>query len=361
MIQRSSAALLVPVLMACAAACNSPKREAPPSKQVAELLAAGIRHSVEQSSQLLEPFRCAEAIEQTGSATLDLSGIDRVVTIRGDIAEVSAGKRRKDRRLLIGVVADARGADPDTLAELGRATKAFEEAGVELVVSLGGLAEEQRALAAMLRQLASGPWLVYAAPGDREDVAVHRATIAELAAGGSAILDGSVIRQLTMDGVVLASLPGAAHRDRLLAGSQGCVHRSEDADQLANRLAGTEGVRVWLSHTPPRQRGARASDAAIEGIHVGEIDVADAVTRSAAHVVLHGLVDQAGHGAPTGTQALVDGSAPLVLGAGSIDATPTWDPGGPAYHGAALTVEIAPRLAKWRRIRTAVASKPSAR
>src|SRR5690606_25275642 len=109
-----------------------------------------------------------------------------------------------------------------------------------------------------------------ALPGDRESIPAHRAAVAGLHAAGLPVFDGSRIRLVEMDGVLLAAYPGVEHAGQLVAGADGCVHRPDDAAALAARLAGHDGPRVWAGHAPPRQRGPRASDLALGGVHIGE-------------------------------------------------------------------------------------------
>src|SRR5690606_19769104 len=144
---------------------------------------------------------------------------------------------------------------------------------------------------------------------------------------------------------------GVEHAGQLVAGADGCVHRPDDAAALAARLAGHDGPRVWAGHAPPRQRGPRASDLALGGVHIGERSLAGALPGARAHLVLHGLVDRAALGAGRGKERLLEGAARVVLGAGPIEAAPVPGRGGPALGGAALVVRVAERTVSWERVR----------
>jgi len=346
--------------LAIATACGSSSDKASPPEQFAASVADGIADAIERADRLAEPFHCAELFEANAepATQVELAGIRRVATIEGYRMHLVADGGRRDREVVLGVVSDARGAGAETLAEIARMRGAFEEAGVELVVSLGGMGKRQDEIEPVLAALSRGaPWPLWALPGDREELPAHRAAVASLRGAGAAVFDGSAIRFVDMGGVTLGSLPGGAHPGRLVAGRLGCHHRAHDGARLADELARADGVRVWVGQTPPRQRGPASSDLATGGIHVGETELASLVTRAGAHVVLHGLVDEAALGKAAGRAALVDGAAPVVLGTGPLDASPLSDPTGPVYRGAALVLEISPRTARWSRIRTLLAGK----
>jgi len=78
-------------------------------------------------------------------------------------------------QLVIGVVADAGGADPKTLAALGRMRAKLDEAQVELVLVLGGMGTTQPELEATLGVLAKPGSPVVALPGDLEAVGAETA------------------------------------------------------------------------------------------------------------------------------------------------------------------------------------------
>jgi hypothetical protein len=221
----------------------------------------------------------------------------------------------------------------------------------------------QEELTQVLSALArDAPWVVWAIPGDREAVPAHRAAVASLAASGYAVFDGSRVRMVEVDGTVLAAFPGAEEPGQLLAEAEGCAHRPEDASALAARLARQKGVRVWVGHAPPRQRGTQAGDIAVGGVHVGERALAAALPAARAHLVLHGLVDEAALGEATGRRGLDDGGA-LVLGSGPVEAMPIMGADGALFGGAALVVWISASEGgiTWRRVRFALGGSVSAR
>lgn len=251
-------------------------------------------------------------------------------------------------RLVLGVVADARGAREQTLKGLRSIRERFRAAGVQLVVSLGGLAETAGDIEALLSVLADqAAWPVIALPGDREAVTAHHTAVDRLAKRGARVIDGARARLLRRGGVVLGTFPGVGHAARLVAGSAGCVHDEADARALATQLAAQRGARIWLSYAPPRQATPSASDRTDEGVHVGERLMSAAVEQSKAILVLHGQVDEAAIAARG--EHPVAAKAPLLLAAGAADALPGVRPDGPR-SATALIVTIGDGRIRWERL-----------
>jgi len=352
---------------AAAAACGSREPDDPVAHEVGQALAAGVARAVERSAALAEPFRCAE-LASAASAAAAGPGADlgrragRAVTVDGDWLRLGPAEGARDHTLVAGIVADARGASAATLTQLGRVRAAFEREKVELVVSLGGMGTGQEELSQVLGALArDAPWVVWAIPGERESIPAHRAAVAGLLAAGYPVFDASRVRMVEVDGAVLASFPGAEQASQLLAGADGCVHRPDDATALALRLAAEKGARVWAGHSAPRQSGSDAEDVALGGVHVGERALAAALPAARAHLVLHGMVDEAALGDASGRAAM--GGRPTILGAGPVEAMPIAGPDGAVFAGAALVVRVSASAGEitWRRVRFPLGGSVSAR
>ena len=329
-------------------------------EQAGAAVAAGLEAGMAAARAMVAPYRCArlhdEALAGAVADTIvPAAAGHRPLRLDGHTLRVEPASR--DRTLVLGVVADAHGA-----AEAMPAVhQGFTEAGVELVVTLGGMGQRRHALREVLEPLATdAPWPVLALPGDWEHVAEHRATVASL----PGVLDGSQVRFIEMDGAVLATLPGAPHADRLMAGPHGCLHTAEDAARVVAGLMARTGARVLLSHVPPRQHGVAGSDVSATGVHVGEQLLAEALEAASIDVVIHGLVAPAS-GTYQGERLLArDRTAdaheagdhrvgnrpkavrPLALAAGAVDsmASALGQGGTPR----ALVVSIGPARVRWK-------------
>jgi hypothetical protein len=351
------AGIMVAGIVAAAIAirsCSDDDGHDPLSVDLGRSLAAGLVGAIERSAGLGEPFRCAElgpAAAGAAPAELGKRG-GRTLALDGDWLRLGAADRGRDLTLVAGVVADARGASAATLTQVGRVRAEFERERVELVISLGGMGTTEPELTQVLGALArDAPWVVWAIPGDREAIPAHRAAVAALFAAGYPVFDATRTRMVEVDGAVLAAFPGAEEPSRLLAGGEGCVHRPEDASALALRLKGQKWVRVWAGHSAPRQSGPEADDVALGGVHVGERELAAALPAARPHLVLHGMVDEAALGKPSGQTSMDSG--PTILGSGPLEAMPITGPDGAAFAGAALVVRANASEGDitWKRIR----------
>lgn len=269
--------------------------------------------------------------------------------------QVRQMRRLEDRPLRVGVVADARGA----VGNAGWAAREFERARVEVVVVAGGTGGTVEEIRGVLGALAAPGRPLLAIPGDREPVWAYREAIEGLRAGGAEVVDLSVVPAVLLGEVAVAGLPGVAVDEDgraygLVAGADGCGRADEDATGVAAALAAAPArARLLVSHAPPRQRGAGATDVALGGAHVGDAAVARAAAEGRADVVVHGLVDEAGGRAAaeawTGVAtALAPGAwgTRVAAAAGALDATPAPLHGGRYAHGVAVLVEIDGRRAR---------------
>ena len=342
--------LLAALLLAVAGCrCHEPEPVDTVSPEVGDSLAAGAAHAFSSAAALREPYRCAESPLPTPQK---VTVGKRTFAVAGDTLTVTP----VDHMLVLGVVADARGATAETAANLAAVRAAFDKEKVELVISLGGMGTTEEELTRVYRALGAPLWAI---PGDRESLPAHRAALGVLAKQGHPVFDGSRIRAVAADGVLLAALPGAASSGQLMAGPDGCLFRPVDVAAIAARLAAHGGVRVWAGHAAPRQRGPAAADLTLGGIHVGSLALAAALPAAHAHLVLHGEVDQAGLGAAAG-QAHA-GEAPIILGAGAVEAVPVAGARGAPIGGAALVVRVAGHGISWKRIHLPVPGSVSAR
>jgi hypothetical protein len=262
--------------------------------------------------------------------------------------------------LTIGVVADARGADDATLDRVGRAGRAFAEAGVDLVLSLGGMGGDADELAAVYGALAgAGDAPVVAIPGDREPLLAHREAIAKLASTHP-LHDGSAIRIIRASSTTVATFPGVAEPSQLLPGEGGCYFEPADAEAMAAFVARREGVVVWAGYAPPRQQGDAASDL-VRGVHIGDRTLATAMRTASVELALHGLVDEAALEPREGVRRLDTGQT-FALAPGPVEALPVLGERRGVSAGAALLVTLDPPRVEWRRIDPAPdeATKPEA-
>lgn len=278
------------------AACGG--SASPPGVPLAQAVVA----AVDAAQAARVPWRCAAAdgpvlAEETlavGTRAWKLSG--GTMRLDGDAGAIT-----------IGVIADAGGAAPRTLAALGALRGALARA--DLVVALGGMGASQEDLEATLGALAEGAaWPVVALPGDLEPAGAQAAAIARLRGRGRVVIDGRRVRRIELPGATIATIPGAGAAARLVAGAEGCGYRAVDVAAAFAELTKRDGLRIMASAEAPRITvgGEPAGELALTAGPTQPIDVA-----------LHGPTAEAATPARAGER---DGSA-VALTPGSSDAT----------------------------------------
>lgn len=285
------------VLVAILGACGD---SAPPPSApgVGKVLAAVLAAADHERT----PWRCA-TLDTPMVRDEQLTTGDRKWQLGGHVLRRIDG----DATLAIGVVADAGGDGPRTVAALARLRAELEHSSPDLVLALGGMGETQADLEATLGTLAErAPWPVVALPGDLEPASAHAAAIATLRTRGAQVFDGRLIRWIELSGATIATIPGAGARERLLAGDEGCLWRPEDVAALYSAVTTKPGIRIVASSEAPRSR--------VAGEPAGELGL---VPAQPIEVALHGPVTPAPSSAKSGGR---DG-AQVALSPGTADAT----------------------------------------
>ena len=280
---RASSALVV------LAACGGAKPTTSAAPNVAQAIAA----TLASADHARAPWRCvADDLPEPAAAKIGA----------WELAAHTL-KHAAAQQLVIGVVADAGGADPRTLAALGRMRAKLDEAQVELVLVLGGMGTTQPELEATLGVLAKPSSPVVALPGDLESVGAETAALAALTAKGSPVVDGRLVRWIELPDLTIGTVPGAGSVLRLAAGGDGCAWQAADVLELYRQLAERPGLRIAALAEAPRA-GA-----------TGEVELAQGPPID---VVLHGPTQPA----PSAAQSGARDGARIALSPGTVDATP---------------------------------------
>jgi len=304
---------LAPVMALALAACSGR-----PGAQAGAHLAPAIAAALAAADEVREPWRCAapdgpgvpdEALTagprrwQLRASTMTLGG-------SGDVA--------------IGVIADAAGSAPETLAALGRLRARLGQ--VDLVITLGGMGATRAELEATFAALADrAAWPLVALPGDLEPVAGQTEAIAAARQRGAAVIDGRLVQRIELPAATIALVPGASAVSRLAAGGDGCGYRAEDAAAAFADLTPRAGLRILASAEAPRETrsGQPTGELAMTAGAGQQIDIA-----------LHGPANDGVTPARSGGR---DGAA-VSLTPGSSDATPRLPGAGRAPTAGVLTV-----------------------
>jgi hypothetical protein len=294
-------------------------------------LGSAIAAALVAADQTREPWRCAApegpslATETlaTGSRRWQLAAHAMTLEAEGDVA--------------IGVIADAAGSSPPTLAALGRLRAQLGR--VDLVIALGGMGTTQAELEAAFAALADrATWPLVAMPGDLEPVDALAGAIAAARQRGAAVVDGRLVQRIELPAATIALVPGAGAASRLVAGRDGCSYRASDVTAALAALTPLAGLRILASAEPPRTTRGDAATGEL-GLTPGagqQIDLA-----------LHGPTDEAASPARSGHR---DGAA-VALTPGSSDATIRWP--GAARHPTAGVLTVRGNAWSWRPVEDA--------
>jgi hypothetical protein len=263
--RRQGRAVDVVIAIACAVGCGDDPP--PPSAPgVGKVLAAVLAAADDERT----PWRCA-ALDTPFVADAQLVTGPRKWQLGGHMLR----RIDSDDTIAIGVIADAAGASPRTIAMLSRLRVELEKSAPDLVISLGGMGATQADLVATLGTLAEGaPWPVVSLPGDLEPASEHVGALSTLRARGAHVLDGRLIRWIELPGATIATIPGAGAPERLVAGSDGCSWHAEDVAKLYSTLTAKPGVRIVASSEAPRSRSAGEATGELGLVPAQPIEVA---------------------------------------------------------------------------------------
>lgn len=209
---------------------------------------------------------------------------------------------------VVGVIADAGGSAPATLAAIGRLRGKLARA--DLVLVLGGMGATQAELEATLGVLGDRPTFpMLVIPGDLEAMPALAAASAALRTRGITVFDGRMIQWVEGPGVSIATIGGAGARGRLVAADDGCAYREGDVTAALLALSAKPGIRILASAEAPRsvRGGEPAGELALTAGADQEIDIA-----------LHGPLTPGASRSRAGGRT---GDA-VALTPGTVDATP---------------------------------------
>jgi hypothetical protein len=308
------------VALAVVAACSG-QSSAPVGARIGPALAAALA----AADQSREPWRCAAA---------DGPGLPQeTLTSRAHTWQLGAHamKLDGDGPVAIGVIADAAGSAPATLAALGRLRGGFAQ--VDLVLSLGGMGASRVELEAVFAALTDrASWPLVALPGDLEPAGAQAEAIAAARQRGAAVIDGRLVQRIELPAATIALVPGAGAATRLAAGTEGCSYGTADVARAFADLTARPGLRILASSEAPREDG---------GEPTGELAITVAAGQQI-DIALHGPTGSAATPARNGKR---DGAA-VSLTPGSSDATPRLP--GPRHSPAAGILTVHGNAWTWK-------------
>jgi hypothetical protein len=249
------------------------------------------------------PWRCA-AVDTPALPAEELQAGEHAWNVAGTTLA-----RRDEGATVIGVVADAAGSDPRTIAALGRLRAAFDDAKVDLVLSLGGMGTTSAELEATLGTFADrATWPLVALAGDLEPESALVAALKTLRTRGDIVLDARQVRMIELHGATIFTVPGAGAPERLASPTDGCAWTAADVAASFAAVSAKPGVRIIATAEAPRLT--------VDGEASGELALAPSKAQPI-EVVLHGPV----HPVPTAARTGGRDGAGVLISPGTADAT----------------------------------------
>jgi Icc-related predicted phosphoesterase len=253
----------------------------------------------------------------------------------------------------MGALAGIAEPSEENLNNIDRALDAFRQAGVSIIVVVGGVGKTEKEMGPVLERLSQAPVPTLLVPGAQESFDELRRAIARVSDAYPQLIDMTRVRRLRIGGITLLSLPGHHNPFYLEAKERGCAYIDKDVEATL-ALAEEKRDNVLLSPAPPRGVGPEAVDRARGDVNIGDPLLAGALAKSSVAFGIYGYVyESAGHATLSdGVTVVPEGvaSSSLMLQVGSAEAVPLTLSSGGRVAGVAQIVEIAGGSAKFRTI-----------
>lgn len=291
---------LVAASFAVALAGCTEKKEAEPTKPVAE---AAAEKKAEPSAE--NPAEAeAEAIAQKGTAHPDCVGPKTETPVESFEAAGRTFERKgstltmktddADDEFVIGQISDVKDFTPENKANIDVVLKWFEQEKVDAIALSGDLGETEESIANVLRHVGAKGLPVFAIAGNRECRVHFKKAFDKVGKEMKHVINMNEIRVFNADDVSLVSLPGYYNKSYIHC-AEGCEYFPEDVDALdAFAKETTAPVRVLLSHGPPKQKGDKALDRIHEEVNVGDPKLAELLGKGTFPFGLFGNIQEAG-------------------------------------------------------------------
>ena len=172
--------------------------------------------------------------------------------------------------LTLGLIADIKRADEDTLRNLRHFVQEYKKAGIQALLVAGDVSETSAGARESLNILATAGVPVLVIPGNRESTGRYRSAMADLGKRHANLVDMAKVRLVNGGGFSVVSLPGY-YDPKYVHARDGCLYRDEHVAALPAIAAQASAKPViLLAHSPPKADGAGAIDYADAGANVGD-------------------------------------------------------------------------------------------
>lgn len=213
-----------------------------------------------------------------------------------------------DAELVLGVMGAVKDFSPETRRALDVFLKGFADADVDVLVLAGDIAGSEYEQAQILQYVARAGLPVLCLIGNSESRSAFNRAVLVASKVAHNLVNFDLIRRVEWDRVTLVSLPGY-HDRRFVHQSAGCAYQAAELQALRRIMDPPRGTMVLVGHGPPKGKGKRALDLAVEAGNVGDPALHKFMSE---HDVRFGIFS---HILEAGGQAVDPAGAPVAPGA----------------------------------------------
>jgi hypothetical protein len=170
----------------------------------------------------------------------------------------------------LGLIADIKRADDDTLKNLESFVTQYRAAGIKALLIAGDTSETAAGIQDALGVLAKLDVPILIIPGNRESQGRYRQAMRVVTKAHENVIDGTRTRLVDTNRFSVVTLPGY-YDPKYVHAKDGCLYDAshlEDLKAIAAKAGGRP--RILLTHGPPRAAGKTAIDFADAGANVGD-------------------------------------------------------------------------------------------
>jgi Icc-related predicted phosphoesterase len=198
--------------------------------------------------------------------------------------------------VVVGMLSALKDVTPETRANVARATAAFRQAGVDVIVANGDVALNEFDLEAAMDLLGETGLPVLVLIGNSEGRGAFNRAFVAAEARHPNLFNMNWVRHVQLGRVDLVSLPGYYNRPFIHQNS-GCHYDAAEVEAVGRYLEPLQRAGrtpVLVAHGPPKSRGKAAIDRAFEYGNVGDPEMLKLIVERKIPYGLYGHILEAG-------------------------------------------------------------------
>lgn len=256
----------------------------------------------------------------------------------------------EDQILRIGIISaikDDRDATQTAVREL---IEWLQREKMDVLVANGDLASNEFEMETVFKLLAGSGVLVVASAGNTESCGSFNNIAEKTFAAHENFVNGNWVRRLELDDGTLLTLPG--YYDKRFAHTGGAAkYKEADVETLSEIAEGAPGIKILVSHGPPKMTGRHGIDIITDGTHVGDQAMAELIDDLGIRFGLFGhILESGGRGTDAaGKKRQTQGkwAKSLFVNAGTANPDPWPMLDGSTGYGMGMFVEVKGKRARY--------------